>query len=402
MKTRNRNYILAAGMLIQLCAGIIYGWSVFKEPVSKHLNWDSGLASLTSSVMLAMFVFGIIFGGLAQDKLGPKYVTLTGSVLIGAGMVCTALIPARIPWFVYVTYGTIGGLGVGAVYTSTIAAIQKWFPDKRGFASGMIVSAFGFSLVVFAPLAKAMLDVLGVPKTFTIFGTGFLLICASSSFFIQNPPQGYMPKGYTPTQATTQKKQYSPKEVIKTKQFYLLAGGLFFTLPAYFILNPVFISLGTLRGLSDNSALLGVTLTGISSAAGRLVVSWVSDRIGRKPAMVIIALMILCASLLMIAGENVLFLICIMVVAFGFGGASGVYSVMTAESFGTKYSGMNFGLVMLGFGASALAFPAISKNLTAGGSYTSSFILASLTCVIAIILVLLMKNPNKVENRKEE
>ena len=395
MKTKNRYFVLIAGMLIQFCAGIIYMWSVFKGPVSNHLNWDADSAALTSSIMLAMFVIGIILGGLAQDKLGPKRVTLAGSILIGTGMACTATIPGNAPWLVYITYGIVGGLGVGTVYTSTIAAIQKWFPDRRGFASGMIVSAFGFSLVVFAPLAKSMLGGMGVPSTFLIFGVSFLVICSVCSLFIENPPEGYTPNGYVAAQTVITNRQYSPGEIIKTKQFYLLTGGLLFTLPAYFILNPVFISLGAARGLSDELALIGVSLTGITSAAGRLIVSWVSDKIGRKAAMIAIAAIILCASLIMITGEGVLFLICIMSVSFGFGGAASVYAAMTAESFGTRYGGMNFGLVMIGFGASALAFPIISNKLTVGGSYTSSFVLAAATCAVAIILVLLMKNPAK-------
>ena len=289
---------------------------MFKAPVSSHLNWDAGAASLTSSVMLAMFVLGIILGGYAQDRLGPKKATLAGSLLIGAGMACTALITASAPWLVYITYGIIGGLGVGTVYMSTIAAVQKWFPDRRGFASGMIVSAFGLSLVVFAPLAKVMLAEIGVPKTFLIFGLSFLVVCGVCSMFITNPPQGYLPAGYTPAQAAVTKRQYSPREIIKTKQFYLLAGGLLFTLPAYFILNPVFLSLGTVRGLSEQLAVAGVSLTGISSAAGRLIVSWSSDKIGRKAAMIAIAVIILIASLVMIAGQGMLFLICIVLISF--------------------------------------------------------------------------------------
>lgn len=395
MKTKNRYCILTAGMIIQFCAGIIYMWSVFRGPVSAHLNWDAGSASLTSSIMLAMFVLGIILGGYAQDKIGPKKVTLAGSIMIGTGMACTGLITGNTPWLVYITYGVIGGLGVGTVYMSTIAAVQKWFPDKRGFASGMIVSAFGFSLVVFAPLAKSMLSGMGVPNTFIIFGISFFVVCGFCALFIQNPPEGYMPDGYKPAQTANTKRQYLPKDIIKTKQFYLLAGGLLFTLPAYFILNPVFLSLGADRGLSEELALIGVSMTGISSAAGRLIVSWVSDKTGRKPAMVAIAVIILCASLTMIVGQGILFLACIVLISFGFGGAASVYSAMTAESFGTKYGGMNFGLVMIGFGVSALVSQNISKELTAGGNYTSSFVLAAATCAVAIVLVLLMKNPGK-------
>ena len=118
--------------------------------------------------------------------------------------------------------------------------------------------------------------------------------------------------------------------------------------------------------------------------------------------MIAIAVIILCASLVMIAGRGVLFIACIALISFGFGGAASVYSAMTAESFGTKYGGMNFGLVMLGFGVSALAFPIISNTLTSGGSYTSSFILAAATCAAAIILVLMMKDPGKSIDKKNE
>ena len=391
-------------MLIQFCAGIIYMWSVFKGPVAAHLDWNAGLASLTSSVMLAAFVFGIIFGGYAQDKLGPRKVTITGSILIGAGMALTSFVTSSAPWLVYVTYGVIGGLGVGTVYTSTIAVVQKWFPDKRGFASGMIVCAFGFSLVLFAPLTKTMLGSLGIPNTFLFFGAGFFIVCGASSLLLQNPPEGSVSaiRGSPTAQAANTKREYSPKEIIKTKQFYLLVGSLFCTEPAYFILNPVFLSLGTARGLSVELAIFGVVLTGISSAAGRLVVSWLSDKIGRKAAMVSIEVIILSASLLMIVGEGLLFLICIILISFGFGGAAGIYAAMTAESFGTKYGGMNFGLVMIGFGTSALVFPMISNKLTAGGSYTSSFILAAATCLIAIILVSLMQNPGKSTSDRKD
>ncbi len=386
-------------MVIQLCAGIIYGWSVFRGPVAAHLNWDPGAAALTASVMLSMFVLGVILGGYAQDKLGPKAVTVAGSVLIGVGMAGTALVPASAPSLVYLSYGTIAGLGVGTVYTCTIAAIQKWFPDRRGFASGMIVSAFGLSLLLFAPLARFLLAEVGVQLTFLCFGAGFLLICGACALLIENPPQGYLPKGYVPSQAAVARRQYAPKEILKTKQYYLLAGALLFTLPAYFVLNPVFLSLGTERGLSENLALAGVAITGLSSAAGRLIVAWTSDKIGRKAAMVSIAVMMLAASLTMIAAQGTMFLLCITLISFGFGGAASVYSAMTAESFGTQYGGMNFGLVLLGFGVSALLFPVIAQKLSATGSDTLSFLVAAATCVLAIVLVALMKNPNKEEQR---
>ncbi len=128
MKKKNRYGVLAAGMLIQLCAGIIYMWSVFKGPVANHLEWNPSEASLTSSIMLAAFVFGIIIGGRAQDKAGPKFVTLGGSILTGLGMILTAFVTHRAPRLVYLSYGIIGGFGVGVLYTATVSVIQKRCP----------------------------------------------------------------------------------------------------------------------------------------------------------------------------------------------------------------------------------------------------------------------------------
>ena len=167
-KTGNRAIILIAGMVIQLCAGIIYMWSVFRGPIAERLSWDLDKATLTSSIMLACFVLGILGGGRMQDKTGPKAACIVGSLLMSVGIVLTGLVTPAAPWLVYITYGIMGGLGVGTVYTSTVAAIQKWYPDKRGFATGMTVCAFGFSLVLFAPVANKMISAMGISTTFFI------------------------------------------------------------------------------------------------------------------------------------------------------------------------------------------------------------------------------------------
>ena len=392
-KIKNRYGMLAAGMLVQLCAGIIYMWSVFKGPVSEHLEWDPAKAALTSSIMLAVFVLGIILGGRAQDKIGPKIVTTSGSVMLSVGIVLTALVTKEVPWLVYITYGIIGGFGVGTFYTATVSVIQKWFPDKRGFATGFMVAAFGFSLVIFEPITSYLLSWIGVPTTFIAFGIIFLIVCVPSSLYIENPPANYLPAGFVAPKAQSTKKQYTTAEMLKTRQFYLIALSLFCILPAYFILNPIFITLGTERGLSHELALLGVMVTGIASASGRLVTSWVSDLVGRKQAVCGIILITMASILIMIVAQGVLFIICIAAIAFSFGGAAGVYPAITADNFGTKHMGLNYGCVMVGFGTSALLFPIISNMLVESGEYTASFILAAATCLVALILVLLMKKP---------
>jgi len=387
---KNRYLILVMGMIIQLCAGIIYMWSVFKGPVSTHLSWDSASASITSSIMLATFVIGIIIGGRMQDKYSPAPVALAGSIFLGLGMILSSFTPQSSPWLIYVFYGIIGGFGVGCVYTTTVSVVQKWFPDKRGFATGMMVGAFGFSLVLFAPLTNMLLINWGVPKTFLFFGILFMVICSICSLLLSNPEtkqQGGM--------SVSTQKQYTTKEMLRTKEFYLLTLSMFFLLPAYFILNPLFKSLGMERGLTDSMATFGVMLTGVASASGRLLTSWFSDYAGRKSAITLISLITLVAALAMIFAEGILFLVCIAAIAFSFGGSASVYAATAADLFGTKHMGLNYGCVMVGFGVSALIFPIISNILSATGVYTYSFMVAATGCIITLILVAFLKIPRK-------
>lgn len=390
MKT-NRYTVLISGMLIQFCAGIIYMWSVFKEPVALHLSWAADSAAFTSSIMLAAFVLGIIVGGRVQDKIGPKKVTAAGSILISLGMILSSFVTASVPSLIYLTYGVLAGFGVGCVYTCTVSTIQKWFPDKRGFATGMIVSAFGFSLVVFAPLARTMLASLGVQSTFLIFGCAFLVVCLVCSLFIKAPPAAET-AGKTAGKAVATGRQFSTLQMLRTKQFYLIAGSMLFLLPAYFIINPLLMTLGVEKGLSEELALLGVMITGIASASGRLLVSWMSDKTGRKAAIISIGLLTVAAACLMIVAEGVLFLVCIALIAFAFGGSSAVFAALTTDYFGTKSAGLNFGCVMVAFALSSLLSPVVSGAISTGG-YTASFILAAATAVVSILLIAVLKPP---------
>ena len=395
MAVKNRYLILVMGMVIQLCAGILYMWSVFKGPVSQHLSWDSDSASITSSIMLAVFVIGIIAGGYFQDKYSPKPVALAGSILLGLGMILSAFTPQSAPWLIYVFYGVIGGLGVGCVYTTTVSVVQKWFPDKRGFATGMRVGAFGFSLVLFAPLTEALLANWGVSKTFIFYGILFAVVCSFCSFFLSNPE--VKPEAKQESSPVNTQKQYTTSEMLRTKEFYLVAFSMFFLLPAYFILNPLLKSLGVERGLTESMATFGVMLTGIASASGRLLISWFSDFAGRKGAIMLITGITLVSALVMTFAEGVLFLICVAAIALSFGGSSSVYAATAADLFGTKHMGFNYGCILVGFGASALIFQNLSNVLKASGSYTSSFITAAAGCVITLILIALLKVPKKAK-----
>lgn len=396
-KTGNRYAVLAAGMAVQLCTGIIYMWSVFQKFLVEKRGLDAAQVTFVFSVMLAMFVVGIVVGGRIQDKRGPRIVMMAGSLLFGVGMFLTSFVFDASPVFIYLFYGVMAGCGVGAAYNTAISCVQKWFPDKRGFATGMIVCAFGFSVVIFTPLANSLLNLYDAPATFRIFSIGFLAICLSASVFIKNPPEGYLPKGYTPV-VGPEKQGMKPSEMLRTPQFYFLTLSMMFITPSYFILNPLLMILGEARDLGE-LAMLGVMITGIASSSGRLIAPWISDKIGRKGAILMLAAITLVSVVVLIFARGALFLVMIALMAFAYGGTSGVYPAYTSDMYGTKYAGANYGCVMVGFGASAIIFPFISTTVnaagTASGDYTLSFIIAAATCVVAAIMVSLVKKMQK-------
>ncbi len=384
---KKRYVILLAGMIIQLCAGVIYMWAVFKNPVSAYLEKSQSDIALVSSVMLASFVIGILFGGILQDKYGPKPIALLGSVIMSSGIFATSLITPNTAPLIYLTYGVIGGLGVGIVYPCTITCVQKWFPERRGFATGAMVGAFGFSLVIFTPLATSLLEGMGVPGTFRIFGITFMIVCVVSSLILTNPPAGFAVHGNA---SNPEKKQYTPSEMVRTKEFYLISGSLFLVLPAFFILNPHLVTLATERGFTEY-ATMGVMITGLFSALGRLLITWLSDRTGRVAAMVLIAVITAVGVFALIVATGMMFLVCVAIISLAFGGASGTYAAVTADHFGTENMGTNYGIVIMGFGASALLFPVVSNMISSPGDMTNAFLLAAATCIAALVLVLMLK-----------
>jgi len=385
---RKRYALLIAGMIIQLCAGVIYMWAVFKVPVAGYLERSSADIALVSSVMLSAFVVGMLLGGNLQDRFGPRSVAALGSLLMSGGILATAFLGPGSADLIYLTYGLTGGVGVGIVYSCTVACVQKWFPDRRGFATGAMVGSFGFSLVIFSPLANFLLEDVGVPETFMIFGISFMIICVAASLMLSNPPAGYTVPGIT-AKRNLEQRQYTPREVLRTRTFYLITLAMFFTLPALFVLNPHLVTLATERGLGSY-AVSGVIITGLFSASGRLLITWLSDRIGRTQALFLIISMTAVGVLAMIFAHGILFLVCVALISLAFGGASGTFAAVTADHFGTKYMGTNYGMVTLGFGASALLFPFLS-TLVSDSDLTPAFALSAIACAAAFITVLMLK-----------
>ena len=374
--------VLVAGAILQLFLGIIYVWSVFVEPVANHLSWDKGSVKLTSSFMLCFFAIGILLGGKIQAKIGTSKVVLMGGLLMAAGILATSFIPASANFMVYITYGVIGGLGVGMAYNAVISCVPRWFPEKRGLVTGISVFSFGFATVLFAPLVKTLIASFEVVTTFRILSAVFLVVSVLLFRFIVLPE--------TNTAAAAQLgegKQYTTGEMMKTPQFYLIAIAMMVGTAAYFVLNPSFVTLPEERGMSAEMATMLVMFTGIANALGRLAVPLLSDKIGREKAGIcVFAAMALCAGLLVFANGALLFA-AIAVIVFCYGGTSGLFPLITGKYFGLKHQGSNYGMVMIGFAISALVFPIIMGGIESDlVKYISMAVIAAVGIVIFFVL----------------
>lgn len=381
-------------LIIMFSVGLVYMWSVFQQPVTNHYGWDPSAVSMISSAMIMMFVFGIFIGGTLQDRFGPRLVATLGGVLFSGGLFLSSMIPASLPWLMYITYGVLGGSGVGLAYSGSLNCVQRWMPHKRGFAAGICVCAFGLSVVVFSPVVEYMHRSLGenaVPNTFRILGILFFVIIMIASLFVKNPGKEYIESLNLPA-SVLHGKQYSIPEAVKTPHFWFMCSALFFLPAAYMIIIPLVKTLAAARGVPENVASLTVQLTGVASAVSRLILPVLSDKVGRAKTIFAMTLVTIVASLLMIFATGALYTIAIFMIVFAYSGPAGIYPGMCGEKFGSKNMGSIFGLAFLCLGFSSLLFNYLAGVLNSDGAvtgnYTISFVVAAVVCLIPMVCML--------------
>ncbi len=395
---KSRTLTLISGALILFCLGIIYIWSIFNKPVSAYFNnWAQ--SSFTFNIMLVTFVLGILIGGRIQDKKGPRIVVLWGGILFAIGILLASITPSNLPWLFAFAYGGLAGFGVGMAYTSTVSCVQKWFPDRRGLASGVMVSAFGVSTVAFGPLASNMLKTLSVSNTLQILAIAFFAVVIIFVWFIKNPPEGYMSdvvKAKSKAVPSTSE-QFSPGEALRTKQMYFIIICMAMLTLAYFIINPKITAMSGPKNFSD-LAVITISLSGVASALGRLLMPILSDFKGRKFAFMILFIVILASVALMIFVSGPVCMVLIWAISFCYGASAGVFPALTADYYGAKNMGANYGLVMIGFaGAALLAMSISSMFITADMVSNMAFIIPVIACIVGIVFMTVLKPPSKAK-----
>lgn len=402
-KTGNRLFIALAGMVIMLCSGAVYIWGVFQGPLVEMFGWTQAATALTFSITLGIFGVGTVVGGRIQDKIGPREVATVGGVMIGLGVFLASFTTADKAWLLYSTYGLTMGFGVGMIYTPVIACMTKWYPDKKGMITGLVVGSLGAGGLVFTPVAKMLLASKGVLGTFAIFGIVFGILVVAAAQFLKNPPAGYAPAGWVPpttsTGAAVAANNYEPQEMIKTPQFYLLAMIMFIGTMAGLMVIPFGKILALQAGLSDSVATTAVMLISIGNAGGRFVWGWVSDKLGRVRTLMVLLLISGVTMLFLNAAVGVMSLVGIGIVAFCYGGILGTMPATTGDFFGTKNLGVNYGLILMFFSASAVLAPYVSGMVKdATGDFSGAFLICGIAAFIGLGLTFITKPPKAADS----
>ncbi len=415
----NRYLVVIGAIIVQLCLGAIYAWSAFKAALVKLpadggiYNWLDTSGALPFSAGLFFFALVMVLAGRLQDRMGPMKIAAIGGILLGAGYILASFVdilfagnePLGTLWLV-ITYGAIGGAGIGFAYVCPIAALVKWFPDIKGLITGIAVAGFGAGAIIFFYVEEALIQLSAnsVSLAFLVLGITYFILVLLGSFLLRNPPEGWIPSGYTspPKPAvTSDKEDYEWQEMLRKPQFYLL--WLMFAIAAAAGLMTIGNIATFTRTAADfaqvvNATWLVMTSYSIFNAAGRIIWGAVSEKLGRIITMIVM-FAILGITMIVFGLQSSVFMMLIgaSIIGFCFGGNFALFPSTTADYFGTKNLGLNYALVFTAYGFAGIFGPILSAGIVDnfGGNYALAFTILGVLAFGAVILAIISEYLNR-------
>jgi len=393
----NRWLIALAGVFFQMALGAVYAWSVFRIPLAKQFGWSN--SEITFTFTISIFVLGVaaFFGGLWLNRSTPRKVALTGGALYGLGVFLAGFTHQL--WWLYLTYGVIGGVGLGFGYIVPVAALVRWFPDRRGLITGIAVGGFGAGALVTAPVATRLIQSVGVLETFAYLGVAYFVVTMVSGFFLQNPPEGWQPAGWSPSATQTAQRagrDFTLGEALGTWQWWALWLLLFLNTSAGISVisqeSPLF------QELTGATALVAASMVGIVSignAVGRVFWAWISDLITRRLTFLVMFLLQIAlfwflpriAAIPLMTATAFVILMC-------YGGGFGSMPAFAADYFGPKNVGPIYGLMLTAWGFASAFGPLLIAHLReTQGNFTGALHVIAGIMAISTLLPILVSPP---------
>jgi len=389
-KSNKRWFVVFGAVLLQVCLGAIYSWSLFNQPLMDKFGWTKDQVVMTYSIAIFVFAFSTIFSGRLADKIGPRKVATIGGVLYGTGMILASF-ASSLP-MLYFSYGVLAGAGVGFAYVCPLSTCVKWFPEKKGFITGIAVGAFGAGSLIFKSVIEFFITNTGVSSTFLYLGLIYMVLVVIGAQFLILPKASA--KGAK--NKSTGENSYTTKEMMKTKSFYMVwIMYMFGCMPGLLVIGLAKDIGIEMVKLTPVTAANAVGLIALFNAGGRLAWGTISDKLGRVKVVTMMFIMTAAALLVMslVQLNYVTFFLCLAAIAFSYGGFLAVFPTITGQFFGQKNLGANYGIIYQAYGIAALIGPIIKGN---AADFNQTFLIAAGFAVLGMVISLLVKAP--IEN----
>ena len=397
MTASNRWLPVVGGVMMNMALGMFYGMSVFMLPLEKEFGWTRAQTSWVSTIGLALIAVWYVIAGYIQDHRGPRPVAVIGGLLFSLGFLLASY-TTTLTWF-YLTAGVIAGTGSGFGYVVPTSVGSKWFPDKRGLVIGLMVGGYGAGSGLFGPLALSLIDKVGWRSTFQILSGVFFVMTMTGAYLLRNPPAGYMPPGWHPSKTRGVARAGADvlaSVMVRTRTFWVLWVAYCLGTTAGTMVISQLVPFARNAGHSAAVAAFALTVGAFGSASGRVLSGWMSDFAGRLNTLrVMLVVSAFAMPLLFVFREQLVpFYALLAMVYYCYGTQLSVYASTSADFYGTKHVGFNYGLLLLAWGVAAIFGPFLGGRVyVSTGSYRWAFFVASTMSIAALATLSFARNP---------
>ncbi|MGR6859837.1 L-lactate MFS transporter [Aliivibrio salmonicida] len=388
--------ILLAGFCINLCLGILYAWSVFNKALVTDMGWTASQASQPYATATITFSICLLVAGILQDRMGPRLILIFGTILVGLGMIASSF--ADTVLMLNLTFGVMTGAGIGFGYACLAPSAMKWFhPSKKGMVNGLIAAGFGLAAIYLAPVTSALISMYGIHTSFLVLGVAILIIAVPLATTISNPPEGYTPEapkvkaGKAPV-STRQPIDLNWKAMLKTPQFYSLWIMYAFAASAGLMIIGNITTIASMQANLPNAVYLASILA-VFNSGGRVAAGMLSDKIGGVKTL-LIAFVLQAANMALFGtfDSEIMLIVGTAIAAIGYGTLLAVFPSLTAEFYGLKNYGTNYGVLYTSWGiGGAIGAAVVGYSMTQGGDYALAYTISAVMVGVAIVLALVTK-----------